>query len=156
MLSSKQMNFRTQSWSGQWPIWSLAKEKTRQNWLQKHEPSVSPRWGPATAMLSRYRLSLIENFPDFTIPMQAGRLQYTCKYTADDLKKTLGQVQLSERISLWSNLSAALKYQDADSNLFTGQLFGWKLQLFNDSRSLQTTQLWPLLWLKWRHWLGLR
>ena len=34
----------------------------------------------------------------FTIPqyissfIQAGRLQYTCKYTEDDLKKTLAQV----------------------------------------------------------------
>ena len=32
------------------------------------------------------------NFLIISISFQAGRLQYTCKYTTDDLKKTLAQV----------------------------------------------------------------
>ena len=50
---------RTQSWWGQWPTWRPARERQRQSWLQKREPSASLRWEPATAMLNRYRLSLI-------------------------------------------------------------------------------------------------
>lgn len=92
---------RTQSWWGQWPTWRPARERQRQSWLQKREPSASIRWEPATAMLNRYRLSLIwfnlidqvlTGLISIYLDLQAGRLQYTCKYTADDLKKTLAQV----------------------------------------------------------------
>ena len=55
-----------------------------------------------------------------TSPFQAGRLQYTCKYTTDDLKKTLAQVLPRSKFRK-SNLSRPdiASFIDVDRSLFT-------------------------------------
>ena len=115
--------FRSPNWWGRWQIWGPARGKTRRSWRPSRGPSASTRWELAMAMLRRYyqllRIRTIISWWSAS-PFQAGRLQYTCKYTTDDLKKTLAQVLPRSKFRK-SNLSqpdiASFIY--VDRSLFT-------------------------------------